>query len=113
MKNILRHKDFLATIHFSPEDDCFHGRIEGINDLVSFEGRSVNELKKAFREAVVDYIEICRTTGKETQRSYKGSFNIRISPELHQKAVRKSRLEGITLNQFVQRAMEAELKDEL
>jgi len=111
MKNILRFKDFLATIHFSPEDDCFYGRIEGINDLISFEGRSVRELKKAFREAVEDYLEICRTMGKPVQKSFKGSFNIRISPDLHRKAVRKARLEGITLNQLVQRAMEAELKN--
>jgi predicted HicB family RNase H-like nuclease len=111
MKNLMTYKDFLATIHFSPEDDCFHGRIEGINDLVSFEGRSVAELKKAFREAVDDYLEICRTTGKPVQKPFKGSFNIRISPDLHQKAARQAQIEGITLNQLVRRAMEAELKD--
>jgi len=113
MKNILRYKDFLATIYFSPDDDCFHGWIEEINDLVSFEGRSVGELKKEFRKAAEDYLEICRTTGKEAQKSFKGSFNIRISPELHQKAVRRARLMGITLNQLVRRAMEAELKDKV
>jgi len=109
VKNVFIYKGFLGSIHYSPEDECFHGTIEGIEDLVSFEGRSVAELKKGFREAVEDYLEVCRTAGKTPQRSYKGSFNIRISPDLHKRAVRKSISEGISLNQLVRRALEREL----
>jgi predicted HicB family RNase H-like nuclease len=109
MKNLMRYKGFLGSVYFSPEDDCFHGRIEGIDDLVSFEGRSVDELKKSFREAVEDYLELCRTVGKNAARSYRGTFNVRISPELHKKAVRKSISEGISLNRLVRRALEKEV----
>jgi predicted HicB family RNase H-like nuclease len=109
MKNILRYKGFVGSVHYSPEDDRFHGKIEGIDDLVSFEGRSVDELKKGFKEAVEDYIELCRTTGKDLARSYQGTFNVRISPELHKRAVRKSISEGISLNRLVRRALEREL----
>lgn len=109
MKNILRYKGFIGSVHYSPKDDCFHGRIEGIDDLVSFEGRSVDELKEGFKEAVEDYVELCRTTGKDLARSYQGTFNVRISPELHKRAVRKSISEGISLNRLVRRALEREL----
>jgi predicted HicB family RNase H-like nuclease len=109
MKNVMRYKGFLGSVYFSPEDDCFHGRIEGIDDLVSFEGRSVDELKKSFREAVEDYLELCRTVGKTASRSYRGTFNVRVSPELHKKAVRKSISEGISLNRLVRRALEKEV----
>jgi predicted HicB family RNase H-like nuclease len=110
MKNTMRHKGFIGSIHYSPEDECFHGRIEGIDDLVSFEGRSVDELKKSFKEAVEDYLELCRTTGKALARSYKGSFNVRVAPELHKQAVRKAISEGITLNRLVRRALEKEIE---
>jgi predicted HicB family RNase H-like nuclease len=109
MKNVLRHKGFLGSIYFSPDDDCFHGRIEGIDDLVSFEGRSVDELKTSFKEAVEDYLELCRTVGKDLARSYKGTFNVRVSPDLHKRAVRKSISEGISLNRLVRRALEKEV----
>ena len=109
MKNVIQYKGFLGSIYYSPEDECFHGTIEGIKDLVSFEGQSVAELKKGFRDAVEDYLELCRTAGKTPQKSYKGSFNIRISSDLHNRAVRKSISEGISLNQLVRRALEKEV----
>jgi predicted HicB family RNase H-like nuclease len=109
MKNVMRYKSFLGSIHFSSDDECFHGKIEGIDDLVSFEGRSVNELKARFKEAVEDYLELCRKVGKDLTRSYKGTFNVRVPPELHKQAVRKSVSEGISLNRLVRRALEKEI----
>jgi predicted HicB family RNase H-like nuclease len=94
MKNTMRHKGFIGSIHYSPEDECFHGRIEGIDDLVSFEGRSVDELKKSFKEAVEDYLELCRTTGKALARSYKGSFQRPSLPRAPQAGRTKSDQRG-------------------
>jgi predicted HicB family RNase H-like nuclease len=111
MKNVLRYKDFIGSVSFSAEDECFFGKIEGVDDLVTFEGRDVDELKRSFREAVEDYIDLCRKAGKPPFRSYAGTFNIRMPAELHQKAARKSALLGISLNQLVQRAVEREVRD--
>lgn len=109
MKDILQYKDFIGSVHFSADDGVFFGKIEGINDLVTFEGTTVEEIKNAFQEAVEDYIDICKQTGKSLQKSYKGSFNIRIAPELHKKAVQKSVIRGISLNKLVQQAIEKEV----
>jgi len=111
MKDVLRYKDFIGSVHYSAEDDCFFGKIEGIDDLVTFEGRDVDELKRSFREAVEDYVELCRAAGKPLHKSCKGSFNVRMPAELHQKAARKSALLGISLNQLVQRAVEKEVRE--
>ncbi len=110
MTDKLRFKDFIGSVHFSSEDEVFYGRIEGINDLVTFEGSTVNKLKRAFREAVEDYLELCKETGKEVFRSFKGTFNVRLNPELHSKAFEHAILEGKTLNQFVKEAIEQKLK---
>jgi len=111
MKDVLQHKEFIGSVHYSAEDDCFFGKIEGIDDLVTFEGRDVDELKRSFREAVEDYAELCRAAGKPLQKSCRGSFNVRMPAELHHKAARKSALLGISLNQLVQRAVEKEVRD--
>ena len=110
MTDRLQYKDFIGSVHFSAEDEVFHGKIEGINDLVTFEGTTVSKLKAAFKEAVVDYIELCKETGKEVYKSFKGSFNVRVNPELHSKAYERALLEGKTLNQFVKEAIEQSIK---
>jgi len=109
MKDFLQYKEYIASVHFNAEDEAFFGKVEGIEDLISFEGASVAELKKAFEEAVEDYIQLCKEHGKNTEKSYKGSFNVRISPEVHKQAKRIAIIKGISLNQFIQKAVEHEI----
>ena len=104
MKDIILYKDYIGSVHYSTEDEVFFGKIEGINDSISFS--SVTELKAAFEEAVEDYIELCQLNGKEPKKTYKGSFNIRIRPELHKQAVQLALMEGKSLNQFIENAIE-------
>ena len=106
MKDILQYKDFVGSVHYDADDEIFFGKIEGIEYLVSFEGESVSELKNAFEDAVNDYISLCKENGKKIEKSYKGSFNVRISPEIHKKAKLLSMMQGISLNQFIQKAVE-------
>jgi len=112
MKDFLIYKDFIGSVHFNADDEVFFGRIEGIEDLISFEGQSVTELKKSFEESVDDYIDICKENGKDLEKSYKGSFNVRISPEIHKKAKRLAIMKGISLNQLIQKAVEEEVSRE-
>ncbi len=109
MKDLLQYKDFIGSVHFSEEDGVFFGKIEGMNDLITFEGTTVEEIKAAFKEAVEDYIDICVQAGKTPQKSCKGNFSVRVSPELHKKAVQKSVIQGISLNKLVQHALEKEI----
>lgn len=106
MNDILQYKTYLATVHFSAEDEVFYGEIIGINDLVSFEGTSVETLKNAFHEAVEDYIATCKETGKEPEKTYKGSFNVRIPMELHRQAAIYASIKKISLNDLVRQAID-------
>ncbi|GAB1458017.1 hypothetical protein MASR2M48_33250 [Spirochaetota bacterium] len=65
MKDVILHKDFIGSVHYNAEDEIFFGKIEGIEDPISFEGNSVSELKSSFEEAVEDYIQICKESGKK------------------------------------------------
>ena len=109
MKDVLTYKGFIGSVHFSADDKVFHGKIEGINDLITFEGQCVAELIKTFHEAVNDYLELCREAGKEPEHALKGSFNVRIPSELHRKAAKKATLLGISLNQLVRKAIEEKI----
>ncbi len=105
MTDKLKYKDFIGTVHYSNSDEIFFGKIEGINDLVTFEGETVKKLKKSFTDAVEDYLNLCKETGKEAFKSFKGSFNIRLNPELHSRLFENATMEGKTLNQYVKEAI--------
>lgn len=106
MSDVMTYKGYIGSVHYSEEEEVFHGKIEAINDLIMFEGTSVKELKKAFHEAVDDYLETCKEIGREPQRPFKGSFNVRIPSDLHRKAAAKATVMGVSLNQLVQKALE-------
>jgi predicted HicB family RNase H-like nuclease len=74
MRDVLTYKGFIGSVHFSAEDKVFHGKIEGMDDLVTFEGHSVDELTNAFHGEVDDYIKLCKEMDKEPMRSYKRKF---------------------------------------
>jgi predicted HicB family RNase H-like nuclease len=110
MNNILTYKGFIGSVNYSADNHIFFGKIEGINDLVTFEGSTVEDLENAFHDMVNQHIEDCRLEGKPVEKSYKGSFNVRISSDLHKKAVLSARSKGITLNQLVKQAVKRELE---
>jgi len=109
MKDILEYRGFAGSVHYRAEDEVLYGKIEGVPDLVTFEGRSVKELKESFTKAVDQYLALCERLGKNPQKSYRGTFNVRISPELHLKAAEAAIRSNRSLNQFVEQAIENEL----
>ena len=109
MSNILEYKGYIGRVEFSAEDKIFHGKIEFINDLVTFEATSVEELEKEFKFAVDDYLETCETLDVTPQKSFKGTFNVRITPELHKEAAFQAVKRNLSLNRLVEEALKHEL----
>jgi predicted HicB family RNase H-like nuclease len=112
MIDSLKYQDYTATIHYSADDEVFFGKVIGINDLITFEGISVAELKHAFKEAMEDYIETCKGIGKSPDKTYKGVFNVRVPAGLHKKAAIFALQHRITLNDFVKTALVYAVKHE-
>lgn len=110
MKNMMENKGYYAHIEYSDRDECFFGTIAGIPDVISFEGNSPAELKIAFAEAVEDYLDMCKRYGKIPQKMYKGSFNVRINPQLHKQAALTALSDNISLNQLVEKAVKSYVK---
>lgn len=98
--NNLTHKGYSATIEFSPDDDAFIGRILGINDIITFEGESVQELKNNFYEAVDFYIDTCAQKGVEPNKPYSGNLMLRIPKDIHAKIAMLAEAKHTSINQL-------------
>ena len=105
MNNMLKYKGYYGSVEFSDSDNVFFGRIIGIADRILYEGKNVDSLRQDFEESVDDYIETCKQLGKEPDKIYKGSFNVRIDPSLHKQLELYSISHGQTLNSTVEEAI--------
>lgn len=106
MKNILEYKGYHTKVEFDTEDFVLRGKIEGISDLVTFECKEPDKVVETFQEVVEDYLKFCMEVGKEPDKEYKGSFNVRISPELHKRLAMYAMMQGESLNASVEKAIE-------
>lgn len=107
MSNTMEYKGYHAKIEYVVESKTLRGRIEGINDYVDFEAADPADIEKEFHQSVEDYLAFCKEVGKTPEKEYKGSFNVRISPELHKKLALCAFKEGRSLNAEVERAIAA------
>ena len=103
--NCMQYKGYSGSISFSVEDNVFHGKVVGIKSLISFEGDSVDLITEDFHNAVDEYLDFCKTNGYEPEKPFKGSFNIRIAPELHRQLALYSSSHGKSLNSTVEEAI--------
>ena len=97
----IEHGGYRGSVRFSADDHVFHGTLLGINDVVTFEGETVDELEVAFREAVADYLLACQELGKSPERAYSGKIPLRIDPELHRAIALEADTAGSSLNAWI------------
>ena len=104
------YKSYFGSAEISHEDHCLVGQVLYIDDLVMYEGETFDELEQAFQNSVDEYLEFCQQVGKSPEKTYSGSFNVRIGADLHSKAARKASAFGISLNDFVREAVRSSLE---
>ena len=105
MNNLIEYKGYVGSVEFSESDGVFFGKVQGIRSLISYEGTSATELINDFHGAVDDYLALCEEEGSSPEIAYKGSFNVRISPELHKQAIIAATANQMSLNSFVERSI--------
>lgn len=105
MNNTISYKGYTGSIEFSENDGVFFGKVQGIRSLISYEGENAKELITDFHMAIDDYLQLCQERGTEPEKAYKGTFNIRISPELHKNAAIYAIEHKMSLNSVVETAL--------
>jgi predicted HicB family RNase H-like nuclease len=103
--SILTYKGYQGSFEYDPDADIFHGDVLHLTDVITFQGRSIDELKTAMAESLEDYFEMCAKVGKTPEKPFSGTFNVRISPDIHQRAAASAARDGISLNKWVAKTL--------
>jgi predicted HicB family RNase H-like nuclease len=106
---MMEYKGYTAKVEFDDEADLFHGQVLNIRDVITFQGRSVEELRKEFVNSVEDYLEFCAERGEEPEKPYSGRFLVRLKPELHREFAIAAARAGESLNAWVVQTLERAL----
>lgn len=98
---MMKYKGYIGHVEYDDEAKIFHGEVVGLRDIITFQGKSVDELEQAFKDSVDDYLEWCKELGEKPEKTFSGTFNLRIPPELHAKIALQAKTMGLSLNSFV------------
>jgi predicted HicB family RNase H-like nuclease len=102
---MMQYKGFTGIMEIDEEAGIIFGKVVGLRDVVTFQGESVAEARKAFQESVDSYLEFCVARGEKPEKPYSGNFVVRIDPEIHRALATKAEAEHISLNGLVVRLL--------
>jgi len=98
---MLKYKNYTGMVEYDADGKIFTGEVLGLRDVITFEGRSPDELEESFRQSVDLYLEMCAQDGVEPQKPFSGRFNLRLDPELHRRVAERAALAGESLNGWI------------
>ena len=104
--NTMSYKGYEAIVAYDEDADVFHGEVMNLRDVITFQGRSVRELKDALADSVEDYLAFCDERGEKPEKPYSGQFVVRVEPPVHRAVVTAARRAGISLNKWVASVLE-------
>lgn len=108
--NYMEYKGYKGSVEYSKADDCLCGKVQGLNKaLILYEGLTLDELRKDFEAGIDDYLEGCKAEGIQPEKSYSGRLNLRMTSDLHSRIAAFAASAGITINDFINRAIQNEL----
>ena len=102
----MNHDGYVATVELDEAADLFHGEVINTRDVLTFQGRTLSELKAAFAETIADYVAWCEERGKTPERPYSGHFTVRVAPELHRRVATAAARTGKSVNSFIAETLE-------
>jgi predicted HicB family RNase H-like nuclease len=103
---VLQYKGCVGHVEFDDEASIFHGEVLDLRDVVTFQGRSVEEIEQAFRDSIDDYLDFCAERGQKPDKPFSGRLMLRLPPDLHRKIYVRAKQEGKSLNQWIAESLE-------
>lgn len=101
----MKYKDYESIVTFDKEARLFHGEVINIRDVITFQGTNVDDLEKAFRDSVDDYLDFCTSRGEHPDKPFSGKLIVRITPELHREVSLKAKKERVSVNRLISKAL--------
>jgi predicted HicB family RNase H-like nuclease len=104
---MMEYKGYIGKVEFDDEAEIFHGEVVNTRDVITFQGQSVAEITRSFRDSIDDYLAFCKQRGEAPDKPFSGQFVTRISPDLHRQVNLAAVLAGKSLNAFVTEQLQA------
>lgn len=108
---MIEYKKYMGTFEFDPENDTFHGTVINTNDVITFYGSSVAELRKEMRRSVDEYLAFCREQGRPPEKPFSGKLILRTTPALHRRVASEAARRRLSMNAYVQEVLEKAVAD--
>jgi predicted HicB family RNase H-like nuclease len=102
----MEYKGYVGQIEFDDEAGLFHGEVINTRDVITFQGASVAELRKALRGSINDYLAFCSARGEDPDKPFSGRFLVRLDADLHRAIVVAAARERKSVNAFVAEVLE-------
>jgi predicted HicB family RNase H-like nuclease len=106
---MLKYKEYFGDVIYDDEAKIFHGEIINTKSVITFQGTSVQEIEKAFKDSIDDYLDWCKERNKEPEKPFSGKFVLRISPELHREISLNAKNKHTSINSFIVKTLEKEI----
>ena len=104
--NLMTYEAYQAKIEYDEDLDQFRGEVLGLNGGADFYGKNPKELRTEFKKSLEVFLAVCKEKGIEPRRNFSGKFNLRISPELHERLAIAAQAEGKSINSIAQEALQ-------
>lgn len=98
---MMRYKGYFGQVTYDDEAKIFHGEVVGLKDVITFQGTTVKSIEKAFKDSIDDYLEWCKERGEKPEKTFSGTLNVRMSPDLHAHLALEAAKKGISLNDLI------------
>jgi predicted HicB family RNase H-like nuclease len=98
---VLEYKGYTGRVDFDDEAEIFHGEVCGLRDVITFQGRTAEEVKRAFRDSIDDYLEFCEELGQEPDKPFSGRLLVRMPPDLHRELHNTALAQQQSLNALI------------
>jgi len=106
---MMEYRGYLGTVEYDAEAKIFHGDVINTRDVITFQGTTVDEIERAFKESIDDYVAWCESEGVEPEKPYSGRFNVRLPPQLHRQVAILAKKRQMSLNSFVEKVLTDEV----
>ena len=101
----MKYKTYIGRVEYDDQAKIFHGKVIGLKDVITFQGTSIEELEQSFKDSIDDYLAFCKEREEKPEKPFSGTFNVRISPDLHAKLVLNAQMMGVSLNNYVEHTL--------
>jgi predicted HicB family RNase H-like nuclease len=109
---MMEYKGYIGKVEIDDDAGILYGEVINVRDVITFEGKTVDEIHKAFRESVDDYLDFCAQRGESPEKPFSGKFVVRLPAELHRKAYIQAKLKDKSLNSWVAEVLQSALRDQ-